>query len=451
MTLHCHFVVVLVVTAAAMLTARAGAQVQSTVLSAHASNRGVSVRMSNKAVTLGEGDERRTHVVWHDYTPDPGGPAAGAGWKSRRNSAAMVRTYDHSTGEWSDPVTIGPGVDNHNNPALVADSTGILHVVYGAHESPLFYRHSLRPNDASEWSEEIRCGELLTYPSLTCDSDDVLHVTARERDPDDLKRYLACYEKRPGDEWERVARIVDSRRTEYTNFGNCLGVDDEDRLHLSFSVYAPEISAGRCVGYLRSDDGGRSWQTAAGRTVDLPIPEHEGPADVYVRRGDDLRVLNGNLAAGPDGSPWLTFGERTEDRVLRPWLAHLTDRGWEFTDLLPHVRESMRARGASVVVSVTDPGEVWCLTSGQLLQPGYTVALLRSDDDGATFTSTTLWSGDPETDEPVWMVNMQRHVDPWPMSAPVILYLTGAERGDQVDESYHEAHAILPKWLPGPR
>jgi hypothetical protein len=404
--------------------------------------------MANKAVTLGEGAERRTHVVWHDYTPDPGGPAVGRGWQGRRNSAAMVRTFHHVSGEWSEAFEIGPGVDNHNNPALVADSSGILHVVYGSHESPLFYRHSLRPNDASEWSAEIRCGRGLTYASLTCDAEDVLRFTARERDYENLKRYLVCYEKHPGEDWERVARIVDSRRTNYTNFGNCLSVDDDGHLHLSFSVYAPEISAGRCVGYLHSDDGGRSWQTASGSTVELPIPEHEGPEDIYVRRGDDVRLLNGNIAVGPDGTPWVFYAERTPERRWRPWLAHLTGDGWETIDLLPHLPESMRAGGAFGVVSVTDGGELWFVTSGRVLKPSHEVVLLRSTDDAATFVRTPLWTGDRDAEEPAWMVNMQRRVCPWPMDAPVILYLTGDASGNQEHEAFCDANAILPGWIP---
>lgn len=445
---HASLLVIVLAVAAMMAAGPASAQVRSYLLSERASNRGVGVRMSNKAVTIGEGDERRTHVAWHDYTPDPGGPAAGPGWTGRRNSAAMIRTYRHASGEWSEPFTIGPGVDNHNNPALVADSRGILHVVYGAHETPLLYGHSLRPNDASAWSEVVECGERLTYASLTCDADDVLHFTARERDPDNLRRYLACYQRRPGGEWTRVARIVDSRRTEYTNFGNCLAVDDDGRLHLSFSIYAPEISAGRCVGYLTSDDGGRSWRTASGRVVDLPVPEHVGPDEVYVRRGGDIRLLNGNIALGPDGSPWVFFVERTPRRVYHPWLMHLEADGWRTIDLLPHLPESMRGRGASGVLSVTASGDLWFVTSGRMLQPGHQVALLRSTDGGASFHRTTLRSSDPETDEPAWMVNIQRRVCPWPMAAPVILYLTGGDRGDQVDESFHQARAVLPRWIP---
>ncbi len=107
------------------------------LLSQHGSGRASAYAEANKIVTF----QDRTHVAWLDSVAD--------GFRIR------IRTLDRPSNQWSRTYTIGEAYDNHGGPALTVDSKGFLHVVYYPHQHPFRYRKSKRPNDASEWEEEI--------------------------------------------------------------------------------------------------------------------------------------------------------------------------------------------------------------------------------------------------------------------------------------------------------
>ncbi len=120
------------------------------LLSREGSGRATGYAEANKIVTVG----LRTHLAWLDSPK--------TGFKVR------IQTLDHQLGVWSPVYEIGEAHDNHGGPALTRDEEGYLHLVYFPHHHSMRYRQSSRPNDASEWTEEIRFGENLTYPTLLC-------------------------------------------------------------------------------------------------------------------------------------------------------------------------------------------------------------------------------------------------------------------------------------------
>lgn len=128
------------------------------VLAADGCGRATGYAETNKIVTL----DGKTHVTWLDSVAE--------GFRVR------IRTFTHATGQWSPTITVGDAHDNHGGPALAVDSKGYLHIVYYPHHHPFRYRHSLRPNDAAEWSEETQIGERCTYPTLMVGPDDTLCI-----------------------------------------------------------------------------------------------------------------------------------------------------------------------------------------------------------------------------------------------------------------------------------
>ena len=119
------------------------------LLSRRGSGRASAYAEANKIVTF----QHKTHVAWLDSVTD--------------GFCVRIRTLDRQSNQWSQMYTIGMAYDNHGGPALTVDDRGFLHVVYYPHHHPFRYRKSKRPNDASEWEEEIEFGEELTYPLLS--------------------------------------------------------------------------------------------------------------------------------------------------------------------------------------------------------------------------------------------------------------------------------------------
>lgn len=67
-----------------------------------------------------------------------------------------IITYTHATTTWSSPVKVGTNPladgDWHGGPALLIDSSGYLHVMYGTHNTAVQYAKSTNPEDITAWT-----------------------------------------------------------------------------------------------------------------------------------------------------------------------------------------------------------------------------------------------------------------------------------------------------------
>ena len=170
--------------------------------------------------------------------------------------------YDHATGAVTKRVRAAfghPVNDSHCTPALVIDSTGILHLIAGAHGRPFRYTHSQRPLDISTWTPETIVLDSgywdsttdhngigkQTYASLVCDSDDTLHLVFRQTRRFRTGRFPQkgyhglCYQTRPaGGEWSKPLMLAyPAAGDTYANFYQKLTRDRDGRLYLSFNIY----------------------------------------------------------------------------------------------------------------------------------------------------------------------------------------------------------------------
>ena len=133
-----------------------------------------------------------THVAWQDVTRE--------GYFNR------MRTFEHATRLWGEPVILDTGVDNHARAVLAIDTDGVLHAILGGHGTPVRWCHALAPNDVSEWTEPIPLG-VGTYPVFLCGPDGTLYLTLRGNGKKRHERGVDLYRRRPGGEWSQ-RRIV---------------------------------------------------------------------------------------------------------------------------------------------------------------------------------------------------------------------------------------------------
>jgi hypothetical protein len=391
-------------------------QLERTVfLSEGGSTRATLYAMSNKIVTIGG----KTHVSWLDWLAD-----------------TMIVTYDHDTGEITEPVLIGSGVDNHAGPAMCADSEGYLYVVFGPHHGPFQFARSARPNDASEWEALPEFGLKATYPSLVCDSEDTLHIAYRGGD-------VPCrvmYQRRPADgEWTEPRELVSAAVPDgYTQFGNALTVAADGSLHLAFHIYDFHPKGGKAHGHMLSRDGGESWMLMDGTTVELPVRQDQ--PELLVQASGDLDVRASNPVCDDQSRPYyMTTQYRPEnDTLLWSW----REDGWQSKPLRPIVAESVDF-SPSFVQGVTcswSDGRLYlavaCGTSPSWGNPTNEVFLLTSDDYGETFAVQQLSETDP--DLPNWGPSLERPVGHNSFDVPMLIWTHG-ERGSGVaDETTTE-------------
>ena len=213
----------------------------------------------NKIVTF----QGKTHVVWQDA--------------NKKGYFARIRTLDHKSGKWSPAYTIGKGRDNHARPTITVDSKGYLHVIIGGHHTGLQYRHSMRPNDASEWTRIQTFGKT-TYPVLICGPDDTLYLAGRH---DAGWAGMDFYAKPPGKKWERRGLLVRKQKKYkfYAAYHNAMAWGPKHKtLHMSTGFYMGLRGDGsrklrglhQAVGYMRSNDFGKTWTKADGTPIRIP-------------------------------------------------------------------------------------------------------------------------------------------------------------------------------------
>ena len=213
-----------------------------------------TVGNGNKIVTY----QGKTHVVWQDI--------------SREGYLNQVKSYDHKTEAWSEPFTLGTGIDNHARPIITVDYDGYLHAIQSGHNSPVTWRRSLKPNDSSAWSDSETVGEG-TYPVVLCDKDNTLYLTMRGNNHIGVD----FYSKPEGEPWRQVNRIVknaEEYRKAYGAFHMNMAFDSAGTIHAVIDFYEGQDHVGRglhqAVCYTKSPDGGKTWLKADGSKIVTP-------------------------------------------------------------------------------------------------------------------------------------------------------------------------------------
>lgn len=195
----------------------------------------------NSVITLDD----HVYVVYPSTVPHP----------DKEGTSQFVVAISRDTGHiLSGPTllgTVGVGKpDPHYLPAITADSRGVLHVVLGAHHDSLYYVHSAKPRDASQWTAPHLIGKRRdpsdggqTYPSLLCDPSDRLHVVSRWAGDGYYFRLSYIRGDAITGRWDPQKVLVRPFRNMYSNWYHHLSLDRKGRLFLNYSYYASQLNA----------------------------------------------------------------------------------------------------------------------------------------------------------------------------------------------------------------
>lgn len=414
----------------------------ATVLSEQGSGRATAYWEQNKIITVGA----KTHVVWLDAGRD--------GFRVRG------RTLDRVSGQWAPIVTIGEAQDNHGGPALTVDSKGYLHILYYPHHAQLRYRRSAQPNDLSQWSEETKFGEELSYPVMLCAPDDTLILTARRgyhegKGPQTVSTRMEqeLWKKPANGEWRRTATLLHSRRAGYAQFAPALAWGPDHRtLHLSCRVYeGPPFGGGDLaytVAYLVSPDAGETWTKADGSPVTLPATVETLDVLAAYQGPTGPRINCGPLAVDANGVPHIAYNPNLKDTSRLYLASPAPGLGWTRQDLTPWLPEAVKgweiemgmgggmsfsdSGRATIVAVVLNPPPEERAPLKAWGHPSTEVVRLWSDDGLKTFKSEVLAPIDPH--QAHWLPNIERptghnHVP----EEPGIIYTAGAPGGGLKD------------------
>ncbi len=297
--------------------AQGGDDQNVTLLSERSCGRATGYAEANKIVTIGE----NTHVAWLD-SPEEG-------------FRVRMRTLNRQSGEWSPVYTVGEAYDNHGGPALTVDSEGYLHIAYFPHHHPMRYRRSVRPNDASEWTDYEEVGKTTTYPTLVCGPDDTLYLTCRESSKTE-PWVTNLYTRRKDGPWEGPRAILQAEHMGYAHFMDGLAWSpDFKTLHLTCRIYDNNPGRGHTIGYLRSEDLGATWTRGDGTPVELPATAKTVEVINQNLEDEEAGLRGGGVAVLPDGRPCLVCSDYRAE-IPSAWLTIQGTSGtWEHHMLRP--------------------------------------------------------------------------------------------------------------------
>lgn len=244
---------------------------------------------------------------------------AGETWHIR------VRAYDRRRRALGPVGEIASGTDDHSIVALAADSRGVLHAVSGGHGA-VIYTHSLRPADASAWSPPETVSAEGTYNMMVVDRADRLYVFYRREWVN-----LEMRSRPAGGPWDPPVPIgATTGNKGFYIMGIALGNEPgRQSLHVAGHFYGepeayglawPKENYGYRIRpwYIRSLDGGATWEKADGTPLRTPFPDTE--IDVLFDRAEPYDIpWSVDVALDPGNRPHVFCA--WSDRLPAPGLS----------------------------------------------------------------------------------------------------------------------------------
>ncbi len=191
-----------------------------------------------------------------------------------------VRPYDHRQRALGSICEVVSGTDDHSIMALASDSRGFLHCVSGGHGAVVYMR-TVRPADAAAWTTPEIVSPEGTYNMMIIDRQDRLCVFYRREWVN-----LEMRTRSAGGPWDPPVHIASTTGNKgFYIMGLALGNEPgRQSLHLVGHFYGepeayglawPKENYGYRIRpwYIRSLDGGATWERADGTPLPLPFPD----------------------------------------------------------------------------------------------------------------------------------------------------------------------------------
>jgi len=331
----------------------------------------------------------RTFFVW--------GGAPVDSWTRPRNESFgegqllhMVSYYDHATGRVPRPTILLDKwcSDPHDNPVLSIDEAGHLWVFSPSHGSgttPSFIHRSVRPYDIDRF--EMVEESLYAYPQpwhVPGEGFVLLHTLYQKGRALHVRRSDA-----EGRRWTEPAPLAKIAQGSYQT--SALRPDGR-AVGTAFNYHPPVggLEARTNLYYMESHDLGRTWQTADGRPVPVPLTEPRNPALVHEYEAEGRKVYLKDFTFDGDGRPVILYltsgghepGPKNDPRIWKT--ARWTGREWvrrDFTRSDNNYDMGQLSIEAPDLWRVIAPTE----TGAQPFNPGGEVALWLSRDQGLTW------------------------------------------------------------------
>ena len=302
----------------------------------------------------------------------------------------MAGVFDHRTHRVEKPVVVHDkeGVDDpHDNPSIMIDKDGYLWIfVSGRSTRRMGFKYrSVKPYSIEAF-EEITTEEM-TYPQPWPTDNGILHLFTKYTGV----RELYFESSSDGYNWTEDKKLAGIREPGDSRGGHYQVSQKNGNLVGTFFNRHPDgvVDKRTDLYYVQSNDLGKTWTTADGQKLNIPLEEVENPAKAvnYKQHGLNVYICDANF-----------------DEAGNPLCLYVTSKGHEpGPDNSPYQWRVTRWNGSSWETSVVgesdhnyDMGSIiirgkrWLvvapmITGPQLWGVGGEVAIFESEDQGKTW------------------------------------------------------------------
>ncbi|MSU58855.1 MAG: hypothetical protein EXS35_11935 [Pedosphaera sp.] len=307
----------------------------------------------------------------------------------RQQLLHMVSFYDHATGTVPRPtILLNKKTDDaHDNPVLSVDDNGFLWIFSPSHGTgrPSFIHRSAKPYSIDAFERVVVTNFSYPQPWFLA-GQGFLFLQTRYNAPGAGKaaRGLHFTTSTDGRSWSAPALFAAMELGDYQISWPC-----GSRVGTAFDFHpAPLGLNGRAnVYYAETADFGRTWQTATGTKLTLPLTNVQNAALVYDSRAEKLLVYLKDVNYDASGRPVILFltspgyesGPKNGPRTWRT--AHWTGKEWKFNTVTTsdnnydHGSLYIEPDGAWRIIAPTEAGP-------QPFNPGGEMVMWLSRDAG---------------------------------------------------------------------
>ncbi|MDT8389117.1 MAG: BNR-4 repeat-containing protein [Lentisphaeria bacterium] len=309
--------------------------------------------------------------------------------KDERHLLAMAAYYDHQTGQVPKPVVVHDkrDVDDpHDNPSIQIDGKGYLWVYVSGrgHKRPGHVYRSGEPYDIESFRHVSE--REFTYPQpWWIEKRGFLFLFTKYTGVRELYWSVSDAE---GGNWTQDRKLA--------GMGGHYQVSNEKdgKVITAFNMHPKgNVDQRTNLYFVQTDDGGKTWHTAAGEIVETPLTNPDCPALVRDYRSEKRLVYMKDIGFDGKGNPvilYLTSGSHQPGPkgAPRTWtIAHWTAGDWAFREITTSTHNYdmgslyMEPDGTWRVIGPTEPGPRKHGTGGE-------IAVWCSQDEGKTWKKT---------------------------------------------------------------
>ncbi|MCR5713364.1 MAG: BNR repeat-containing protein [Bacteroidales bacterium] len=247
--------------------------------------------------------------------------------------------------------------DAHRIISIGVDGAGYIHVAWNHHGNALNYARGIAPGSLELGPMQSMTGQLegnVTYPEFYTLPDGDLLFVYRDGSSGNGNMVLNRYVLATGT-WRQVQPVVldgEGRRNAYWQ----MCVDRFGTIHVSWVWRStPDVASNQDLCYVRSTDGGETWQTSSGVPCVLPVTA--ATAEYIVRIPQRSELINQtSMTADDAGRPYIaTYWRDADSQVPQYRLVCLSDDGWRVVQVSSRTTPFSLSGGGTKKIPVSRP------------------------------------------------------------------------------------------------